>query len=154
MSASELKDSMKKSLFFLISPGRLNRKEEGRKLRQQLHKPTGLPWWLSGKEVPAKAGDVGLIRGSGRSPGRGHINMPGASVRNPTRDKVMRKEAWQNTRTWSGFRGSPWNFLSIHPLKKIRICLLFHSSNILWKKSNQGFSLLHLKGMFQLNPLW
>ena len=35
---------------------------------------------------------------------------------------------------------------------KIRICLLFHSSNILWKKSNQGFSLLHLKGMFQLNP--
>ena len=26
------------------------------------------------------------------------------------------------------------------------------SSDILWKKSNQGFSLLHLKGMFQLNP--
>ena len=37
---------------------------------------------------------------------------------------------------------------------KIRICLLFHSSDILWKKSHQGFSLLHLKGMFQLNPLW
>ena len=35
---------------------------------------------------------------------------------------------------------------------KIRICLLFHSSDILWKKSNQGFSLLHLKGMFQLKP--
>ena len=26
------------------------------------------------------------------------------------------------------------------------------SSDSLWKKSNQGFSLLHLKGMFQLNP--
>ena len=36
--------------------------------------------------------------------------------------------------------------------QKIRICLLFHSSDILWKKSTQGFSLLHLKGMFQLNP--
>ena len=35
---------------------------------------------------------------------------------------------------------------------KIRICRLFHPSDILWKKSNQGFSLLHLKGMFQLNP--
>ena len=78
--------------------------------------------------------------------------LPGASTRNPARDKVMRKEAWQNARTWSGFRGSPWNFLSIHLPKKIRICLLFHFSDILWKKSNQGFSLLHLKGMFQLNP--
>ena len=39
-----------------------------------------------------------------------------------------------------------------HVPPKIRICLLFHSSDILWKKSNQGFSLLHLKGMFQLNP--
>ena len=36
--------------------------------------------------------------------------------------------------------------------QKIRICRLFHPSDILWKKSNQGFSLLHLKGMFQLNP--
>ena len=38
--------------------------------------------------------------------------------------------------------------------QKIRICLLFHSSDILWKKSTQGFSLLHLKGVFQLKPLW
>ena len=48
-------------------------------------------------------------------------------------------------------QGAPWHFLSMYP-QKIRICLLFHSSDILWKKSNQGFSLLHLKGMFQLNP--
>ena len=39
-----------------------------------------------------------------------------------------------------------------HVPPKIRICLLSHSSDILWKKSNQGFSLLHLKRMFQLNP--
>ena len=29
---------------------------------------------------------------------------------------------------------------------------VFCSFDIFWKKSNQGFSLLHLKGMFQLNP--
>ena len=46
----------------------------------------------------------------------------------------------------------PLEFPEHPPPKKIRICLLFHSSNILWKKSNQGFSLLHLKGMFQKNP--
>ena len=49
-------------------------------------------------------------------------------------------------------QGFPLEFPEHPPLKKIRICLLFHSSDILWKKSNQGFSLLHLKGMFQLNP--
>ena len=49
-------------------------------------------------------------------------------------------------------QGFPLEFPEHPPPPKIRICLLFHSSNILWKKSNQGFSLLHLKGMFQLNP--
>ena len=33
---------------------------------------TGIPWWLSGKESPANAGDPGLIPASGRSPGEGH----------------------------------------------------------------------------------
>ena len=33
-----------------------------------------LPWWLSGKESACNAGDLGLIPGSGRSPGRGHSN--------------------------------------------------------------------------------
>ena len=82
-------------------------------------------------------------------------DVPEASMRNPALDKVLRKEAWQNTRTWSGFRGSPWNFLSMYPQnqKSAGLCtLLFHFSDILWEKSNQGFSLLHLKGMFQLNP--
>ena len=29
----------------------------------------GLPWWLSGKESPASAGDTGLIS----DPGRSHV---------------------------------------------------------------------------------
>ena len=32
---------------------------------------SGLPWWLSGKESACNAGDLGLIPGSGRSPGEG-----------------------------------------------------------------------------------
>ena len=34
----------------------------------------GLPWWLSGEDPPANAGDVGLIPASGRSPRGGHSN--------------------------------------------------------------------------------
>ena len=34
-----------------------------------------LPWWLSGKEATANAGDVGLIPGSGRSPGERNANQ-------------------------------------------------------------------------------
>ena len=73
-----------------------------------------------------------------------YYNLPGVSVRNPARDKVMRKEAWQNARTWSDFRGSPLNFLSIHP-PKTRVCLLYcvmlstYSSVI-----NRGLSPHHL----------
>ena len=73
--------------------------------------------------------------------------VPGASVRNSTCDKVMWQSSDGKANQTSGFLpGISW--ASTPP--KIRICLLFHSSNILWKKSNQGFSLLHLKGMFQL----
>ena len=31
-------------------------------------------FWLSGKELPASAGDTGLIPGLGRSPGEGNDN--------------------------------------------------------------------------------
>ena len=34
----------------------------------------GLPWWLIGKNLPANAGDISLIPGSGRSPGEGNGN--------------------------------------------------------------------------------
>ena len=42
------------------------------------------------------------------------LQMPGASVRNPTSDKVMQKEAWTKRKDVIGFRDSPWKFLSIH----------------------------------------
>ena len=35
------------------------------------HFVIGLPWWLSGKEFACNVGDLGLIPGSGRSPGEG-----------------------------------------------------------------------------------
>ena len=54
----------------------------------------------------------------------GFAHLPRASMRNPAHDKVMRKEAWQNARTWSGFRGSPWNFLSIHPPRPESSCFI------------------------------
>ena len=34
----------------------------------------GLPLWLTGKESNCNAGDLGLITGSGRSPGQGNGN--------------------------------------------------------------------------------
>ena len=34
----------------------------------------GLPWWLSGKNLPINAGNVGLIYGLGISPGEGNGN--------------------------------------------------------------------------------
>ena len=73
--------------------------------------------------------------------------MPEASMRNSTRDKVMR----QRSDGQGGVRSQvfPLAFPE-HVPQKIRICLLFHSSDILWKKSIQGFSLLHLKECF--NP--
>ena len=36
----------------------------------------GLPRWLSGKESTCKAGDLGSVPGSGRSPGEGNGNPP------------------------------------------------------------------------------
>ena len=35
----------------------------------------GLPWQLTVKNLPASAGDVGLIPGSGRPPGEGNGNL-------------------------------------------------------------------------------
>ena len=58
----------------------------------------------------------------------------------------------------SGLRGSPWVFLNIYPPPQTRVCLpyctVFSTLLTLWKKLTQGFSLLHLKGMFQFkSPL-
>ena len=47
----------------------------------------GLPRWLSCKDPPALAGDVGLIPGSGRSPGGGNSNP----LQNPCLENHMDK---------------------------------------------------------------
>ena len=54
---------------------------------------SGLPWSLSGKELPANAGEAGLIPGSGRSPGEGNGNpLQYSCLGNP-----MDKGAWWAT---------------------------------------------------------
>ena len=56
----------------------------------------GLPWWLSSKESAYNAedtGDVGLIPGSGRSPGKGNgYPLQYSFLKNP-----MDRGAWQAT---------------------------------------------------------
>ena len=52
-----------------------------------------LPWWLSGKESPANAGDSGLTPGSGRSPGERNGNsLQYSCLGNP-----MDRGAWWTT---------------------------------------------------------
>ena len=53
----------------------------------------GLPQWLSVKNPPANAGDVGSIPGSGRSPGEGNGNpLQYSCLGNP-----MDRGAWWTT---------------------------------------------------------
>ena len=57
---------------------------------------TGLPLLFGSKDPPANAGDVGLIPGSGRSPGEGHGNpLQHSRLGNP-----MDRGAW-----WAIFHG-------------------------------------------------
>jgi len=52
-----------------------------------------LPWLLSSKESACNAGDMGLIPGSGRSPGEGNSNpLQDSCLGNP-----MDREAWWAT---------------------------------------------------------
>ena len=76
--------------------------------------------------------------------------LPEAIVRNPAREKVMRKEA--DIRKACSTSGAPLEIPKHVPQQKSAgFCALpFHSSDIFWKKSIQGFSLLHLKECF--NP--
>ena len=52
-----------------------------------------LPWWLSGKEAPAKEGDAGPIPRSGRSPGEGS----GTPLHYSCLENPMARGAWQAT---------------------------------------------------------
>ena len=65
--------------------------------------------------------------------------VPEASVRNPARDKVMRKEA-DIRKVMIRLQGPLWKFLSMYRNKKSAgfCALLFHFSDILWKKVNSG----------------
>ena len=76
------------SIFFI-----LQKRKQNSKVFSDLSEATslmGFPGGSVGKESPYNAGDVGLIPGSGRSPGGGHGNPP--CLENP-RDKG----AWQAT---------------------------------------------------------
>ena len=50
----------------------------------------------------------------------------------PPMAKVMRKEAQQNAKAWSGFRGSPWVFLNIYPPKPESACLIVLCFPLFW----------------------
>ena len=52
-----------------------------------------LSWWLSDKESPCQAGDVGLIPGLGRSPGVGN----GTPFQYSCLENSMGRGAWQGT---------------------------------------------------------
>ena len=51
---------------------------------------SGLPWWLRWWRSACKAGDLGLIPGSGRSPGEGN----GYPVQNSCLENSMDRGAW------------------------------------------------------------
>ena len=50
----------------------------------------------------------------------------------PPVTKVLRKEARQNTKAWSGFRGSPWVFLNIYPPKPESACFTVLCFPLFW----------------------
>ena len=57
-----------------------------------------LPWWLRGKASTSNAGDLGLIRGSGRSPGEGNGN--------PLQYSCLENSVGYNT--WGRRAGHDW----------------------------------------------
>ena len=68
--------------------------QAGAKLRCVLKAPFGLPRWLSGKESACQAGDMGLIPGSGRSPGEGNGNpLQYSCLENPMTEEPGRLQS-------------------------------------------------------------
>ena len=51
----------------------------------------GIPWWPGGKESTCQAGDVGLIPGSGQTPGGEH----GSPLQCSCLKKSMNRGAWR-----------------------------------------------------------
>ena len=104
-------------------------------------------WWPQERSVIMRVtrGPLGFI--SRRCWG---LRLPGASVRKPARDKFMRKEA--DIRKACSDIWTPLEIFKHLPQQKSAgfCALLFHSSDLFWKKSIQRVSLLHLKECF--NP--
>ena len=79
--------------------------------------------------------------------------VPGASVRNPTRDNVTQQRS--DGQGWVRSQVFPLAFPEHVPRKpkSAGLCtLLFHSSDTLWKMSAQGFCIW--KGISIPKPLW
>ena len=84
--------------------------------------------------------------------------LPGASVRNPAHGKGHEEGSRTKRKGMIRLQGFPLGFPE-HLPPKTRVCLPYCTmlSTLLTfsgKKLIQGFSLLHIKGMFQLKPLW
>jgi len=60
---------------------------------KEKHGDTGLPSWLSGKDPPANAGDLGSFRAPRSSPGEGHGNP----LQHPCLENPMDRGAWRAT---------------------------------------------------------
>ena len=87
----------------------------------------------------------------------GKTIVPGASVRNPAHGKGHEEGSPTKCKGVIWLQGFPLGFPE-HLPPKTRVCLLYSTvlSTLLTfsgKKLTQGFSLLHMKGMFQLKPL-
>ena len=67
--------------------------------------PTGLHWWLSGKEPACNAGDLGLIQRSGRFPREGN----GKALQYSCLENPIDRGAW-----WAAVHGvaQSWTQLS------------------------------------------
>ena len=66
-----------------------------------------LPWRLSGKKLACNAGgagDVSLILGSGRSPGRSHGNPLQYFCLESPMDRVWRATLHGVTKSWTGLK--------------------------------------------------
>ena len=71
----------------------------------------GLPWWLVVKNPHANAGDMGLVSGSGRSPGEGNGN----SLQYSFLGNLMDRGAW-----WTTIHGVAKELDTAYPLNNKR----------------------------------
>ena len=87
---------------------------------------SGLPWWLSDKESTCNAGDagdMGLIPGSGRSPGGGHGNpLQYSCLENP-----LDRESLAGYNPWGGKQSDTTKHARLHTHILAKCSPLAHS---------------------------